>query len=108
MCAFGIWIEILTLGNFYGGLYSHEITCFHGGVLSRNTIFSVCLWYSHEIYFMTVTHEISNSQEIHFMAVTLTKYQTLTKSVHEDDLSRNTTKGRHENTDANLVAMLFS
>jgi hypothetical protein len=34
--------------------------------------------------------------------------QTLTKSFHDGDLSRNTTKSRHENIDANLVAMLFS
>ena len=40
--------------------------------------------------------------------VTLTKYQTLTKPIREDELSRNTTKNHHENTDANLVATLFS
>jgi hypothetical protein len=74
-------------------VYTHEITCFRGGVLSWNTIFSMCLWYSHEI---------------NFMRVTLTKYQTLTKSFRDGDLSRNSAKYCHENTDANLVATLFS
>jgi Leucine-rich repeat (LRR) protein len=37
-----------------------------------------------------------------------TKYLTLTKLVREGELSRNTTQNGHENTDANLVATLFS
>lgn len=44
----------------------------------------MCLWCSHEINFMRVTHEI------HFMIVTLMKYQTLTKSFRDGDISRNT------------------
>lgn len=74
MCAFGIWFEMLLLGNFHGSLYSHEISVrdgvenyfmtvallmkyyiFRGGVLlSWNTIFPVSYWNAHEIYFMTV------------------------------------------------------
>ena len=71
-------------------VYTHEITCFRGGVLSRNNIF--CLWYSHKINFTRVTHEIPNSHEIHFMMATPTKYRTLMKSVHDGDLLRNSTK----------------
>jgi hypothetical protein len=94
MCAFGIWIEMLTLANFHGGLYSHKIICFCSlmkyyilcvfVVLSRNQF---CEGDSHEIHFIMVTHM---------------------KSFHEGDLSWNSTKYRHENTNANLVAALFS
>jgi hypothetical protein len=69
--------------------------------------------FSHEMYTISPvsywnTHEISNSHAIHFMMVTLTKYQTLTRSFHDSEFSRNSAKYCHENTDANLVAKLFS
>ena len=78
-------------------VYTHEITCFRGGVLSRNTMFSVCLWYSHEINFMRVTLTKSISWRW------LSRNTKLIKSVHECDISQNTTKSHHENTDANLA-----
>jgi hypothetical protein len=97
-------------------VYTHEIICFL--VFSWNTIFFCVFVRLSRNNFVTVTHEI------HSWRWTLTKYQTLTKSiregelltkyriltksVREGELSRNTTKNRHENTDANLVAILFS
>ena len=70
MRAFGIWIEMLPVGKFHGGLYSHETTCFRGGVLSQNTIFSMCLCDSRNLFHEGDSHEITNFHEIHFMAVT--------------------------------------
>jgi hypothetical protein len=102
MCAIGICIEILPLGNFHGDLYSHEITCFRGGVLLRNTIFSVCLWYSHEINFTRVTLTKSISRWWLSWNTELPRNQFMMV------ISWNSTKYRQENTDANLVATLFS
>jgi hypothetical protein len=67
MCAFGICIEMLLLGNFHGGLYSHEITYFRGGVLSRNLFHEGD---SHEIYFRGWLPRNTKLSRNHFMTVT--------------------------------------
>jgi hypothetical protein len=81
------WIDIWTIYSCY----------FHDGV----NLFS--WWCSLMKYYISCDpfHE-GDSHEIHFMMV------TLTKAVHEGDISRNTTKSCHENIDANLATMLFS
>jgi hypothetical protein len=71
MCAFGICIEMLLLGNFHGGLYSHEITYFRGGVLSRNLFHEGD---SHEIYFRGWLPRNTNSHEIISWRWPLMKY----------------------------------
>jgi len=108
MCAFGIWIEMPTLGNFHGGLYSRNNLFSWWCSLMKYYILYVIVILSWNQFHEGDSHEIPNSHEIYFMTVTLTKYWTLTKSVHDGDLSWNSTKYRHENTDANLVATLFS
>jgi hypothetical protein len=94
MCAFWIWIEMLTLGNFHGGLYSHEITCFHGGVLSRNTIFFVFVILSwnqcHEGDSRNPFHD-GDSHEISSWRWPLTKYHKKPSWKHRCKPSNNVT-----------------
>ena len=54
------------------------------------------------------SHEITKLSRNPIVTVNSHEITWLTKSIRDGELSRNTTKNRHENTDANLVATLFS
>jgi hypothetical protein len=121
ICAFGNWFEMLLLGTFHDGfdlgkhIFVMVWTYFRGGVFSWNTIFPMSYWnlfHDGELSQNTILSWNPfvkvNSHEIHSWRCTLTKYQTLMKSIRDGDLSRNTQKNRHENTDANLAITLFS
>ena len=54
------------------------------------------------------SHEITKLSRNPIVTVNSHEITWLTKSIRDGELSRNTTKNCHENTEANLVATLFS
>jgi hypothetical protein len=92
--------------------------------LTKYYIFCVFVRLSRNSFHDGDSRKIATSHEIYLWRWTLTKYQTLTKSIREvnsheipktltksireGELLRNTTKNRHENTDTNLMVTLFS